>query len=494
MTVKINVLAGWLCHATSLFIGFFLMPYVLGIVGDASYGTWLLLNSMAGYTALLYLGFGETITRFVSQHYARQQWDKLNETISGIFAAYLVSGTIACLAAAGLAALAPALNSWEGQSLSEVRWAIMILGVNAAISICGSINGGVLYGIQRFDIERGIQITCQIVRAVLVVLLIDHRQPLLRLSLIFMAVTITEQALYYFTARWKVPTLRIRLNLMKWSSIKDSYRFALFSGIGVVASKLIYETDSIVIGFSLGATFVVPYAIGLRLCDMIRAPIGQIGEVFLPRAGELQETSRHSELRSLVSKGMGVAFLLSAGFFIGAWYFGGLLIEAWMPKPYPESHTIFVILVGAQMIALPVTILHMVLVGMGEVRVPSLLRLSAAILNLVLSLILVRILGIVGVALGTLIPILLLDLCVLLPYGARQIGMPLPVLLHQVLGRQLPPLAALHLYSHFVSRLPLHPEWSVLIVVTLGGGAVLGLAWGAQWLFTRRFSSESWAT
>ena len=170
MTVKINVLAGWVCHATSLLIGFFLMPYVLGIVGDASYGTWLLLNSMAGYTALLYLGFGETITRFVSQHYARQEWDKLNETISGIFAAYLVSGTIACLAAGVLAALAPYLNSWEGQSLTEVRWAIMILGLNAALSICGSINGGVLYGIQRFDIERGIQITCQIVRAVLVVL------------------------------------------------------------------------------------------------------------------------------------------------------------------------------------------------------------------------------------------------------------------------------------------------------------------------------------
>ena len=280
---------------------------------------------------------------------------------------------------------------------------------------------------------------------------------------------------------------------MRWTSVKTSYRFALFSGMGVVASKLIYETDTIVIGFALGTTFVVPYAIGLRLCDMLRAPIGQIGEVFLPRAGELQETARHSELRSLVSKGMGVAFLLSAGFFIGAWYFGGLLIEAWMPKPYPQSHMIFAILVGAQMIALPVSILHMVLVGMGEVRVPSLLRLSAAIVNLILSLILVRSLGIVGVALGTLIPILLLDLCALLPYGARRIGMPLRSLLNEVVGKQLPPLAALLGYSHFVGGLPLRPEWSVLILVTAGGGCVLGLVWGAQWLLTRRRSMESLA-
>lgn len=494
MSVRINVIAGWVCHVTGMLIGFFLMPYVLGIVGDASYGTWLLLSSLAGYTGLLYLGFGETIARYTARQVARQEWEQLNETISGIFAAYLVSGAIAILAAIVLALAAPYLNQWDGQSIVEVQWAIVILGINAAVSICGSVNGGILYGIQRFDIERSIQIAGQFVRLGLIVALLSVRQPLLTLALIFTAVTLTEQWLYYVAARRRVPTLRIRLGLMRWNVVKESYGFAVFNGLGLVATKLIYETDTIVIGFSLGATFVVPYAIGLRLCEMIRQPIRQVGEVFLPRAGELLETGRRADLQSLVIKGMGLALLLSGGFFIGAWYFGGLLIETWMPKSYPDSHLVFTILVGAQMAALPVSILHMVLVGMGQVRMPSLLRLLAAACNLVLSLVLVRFYGIVGVAIGTLIPILLIDLCVLLPYGARQLGISFWPFVWQVAGPQLAPLTGLLLYSLAVASRPLEATWPTMIAVTVGGGIALGATWGAQWAITRRASASTLTT
>ena len=74
----------WFAHAVTLCVGFFLMPYILHTVGDTTYGTWLLLNSVAGQTGLLYLGFGDAISRFTSKYYAEKRWIQLNRTVSCI--------------------------------------------------------------------------------------------------------------------------------------------------------------------------------------------------------------------------------------------------------------------------------------------------------------------------------------------------------------------------------------------------------------------------
>ena len=61
--VKRNVLASWIAHGLALGLGFFMMPYILGLLGKHQYGTWVFINSFVAYAGLLYLGFGETISR-----------------------------------------------------------------------------------------------------------------------------------------------------------------------------------------------------------------------------------------------------------------------------------------------------------------------------------------------------------------------------------------------------------------------------------------------
>ncbi|MGE0374246.1 MAG: lipopolysaccharide biosynthesis protein [Planctomycetaceae bacterium] len=500
MSVRINVLASWAGHVATTAVGFFLMPYVIHAIGDTSYGTWVFLNAIAGYTGLLYLGFGETISRYVSQHYARREWERLNEVVSGVFAAYFVSGFIALLGGVILAAIAPWIldggGGGGGQSFAEVQAVIVILGLTAALSITGSINGGVLYGIQRFDLERGIIVAGMLAKLGLTLLFLTDRYSLITLALISLAHTALEQLVYYVAARRLVPTLRIRLRHVKRSVVKESYGFAALSGIGLVATKLIYDTDYIVIGLALGNAAIVPYAIGSRLCEMIRRPIQQIGEVFLPRASELNAKADQQVLQSLVCKGMGVAFLLSAALFIGGWYFGAMLIQLWMGAGYETSRWVFLLLIAAQIAASPAGVLHMVLVGVGDVRVPSFLRMAQAILNLVLSLLLVKPLGVVGVALGTMIPILVVDLFVLLPYGIRRFEITPRYVLRHAVAPYLLPLAALWAYSHVVSGIGLEASWPVLLAVTAGGGIVLALTWAGVWLVTERcgFSPNSFGS
>ena len=141
-TVKRNVLASWGTHASNIVIGFFLTRYTLDVLGVSSYGSWLLLNSIAGYAALLYCGLGETISRFVAKYHSENNPHRVNQILTFALAIYLLMGGVAFLIACALCVTAPWWGGWSGDELTQARLTMLILGVNVAVGMTGSVFGG----------------------------------------------------------------------------------------------------------------------------------------------------------------------------------------------------------------------------------------------------------------------------------------------------------------------------------------------------------------
>lgn len=480
MTLKRNILASWLAHAITLVIGLYLMPFILHTMGEESYGVWVFVSSIAGYSGLLYMGFGATICKYVAQETARENWEFLSRVVSTIFCFYLGTAVTVLLAAAAFAACVPWLNVWGNTPPHQVQWAILILGLSTASGMIGSVYGGILVGTQRFDVKRAIEVATAITRVVLVVLFLRREYGIVVLASVFLAITLLEQALYVFCARRVAPQIQVRISLFSRKTFKECASFSSYTALGGLSESLIYMTDTVVIGSILGATAVVPYYIGLRLCQMIRLPIEQIAEVVLPRAGQLHAKGETAALHRLLSLGMGLNLLLTGSFLIGAVYFGELLIETWVGPGYAVSYQILVLLLSAQVIALPMHVVRKTLLGAGSVKLSSVIDLTEAFCNLVLSLILIQRFGVIGVAWGTLLPLVVIELGVLLPCAAKQLGLPVSRMLRDCVLHQLFPLAALLGYSAWVSRYPLEAGWLTLIPVSAGGGVVLAAAWWLQ--------------
>lgn len=477
-SVKTNLIANWLNHGVSLLIGVFLMPYVLHILGDAQYGSWIFINAIAGYSGLLYLGFGQTISRYVAHYHAKQDWERLNHVSNVIFAIYLGMGLLAIITAGIIAWLAPHLSDWGSISLFEIRMVILILGLNVFVGLAGSVFGGVLMGIQRFDIERGINLTGGILRLILTVLFLKAEWGLLTIAMIFFVVTLVENLGNCLFAFRQVKTFRIGPKYLDWKILKECGSFSGFAFIDAIAWTLIEATDSILIGIFFSPALIVPYYIALRLTQFINMPIAQIGKVFMPRAGELHANDDHHALQKLVLNGVSLSFLLVTGFFIGVYFFGNTLITTWIGPGYPQSHLILMILLGARIVALPVSIFRSVLYGMGKVKIPSLIYMGEAVSNLILSLILIQSLGLVGVALGTAIPILIAELGIILPYAMKKLNITAGQLLRTAIGPTLAPLLVLLGYSYYLPQFfEIHNSWYTLVGVAAGGGVFLIGTW-----------------
>lgn len=487
MSVKKNIAYTWGCFLVIAVTGLLLMPYILKVVGDAAYGAWLLLNAISQYAKLLYLGFGETTARYVSMHSAKKDEEKLNDVASCVFAVYLASACVVVLLTFVVMWLAPTMNDWGGVPIYDVQVAILLLGLNMAIGIGGSINGGLLMGVQRFDIDRAIQVALTLARVVLVVYFLQEQHSLITLGVCFLVVTVAENTLTYWYARKELPAIRLRITRLDRAVLKDCFAFSAFTSIVLISEYLIYTTDTVIIGFTLGAAAVVPYGIAHRIADMFYRPLEQIGVVVMPRAGELATLNRTAELKSMTIQSLSLVFLLTAGFWVGAAFYGDMFVRIWIGDQYKAAHTIMLILLAAVVFSIPIGILRRVLVGMGIVRWPSLLYLAEAVLNLVLSLILVRYFGIYGVAIGTLIPVVVIGMFVLFPLALRRLGIPVSEVLSEVVRTSAIPLAVMFAFCYATSRLNPPENWFVLISVTaVGAGLLLGTRFGFSALLDPR--------
>jgi O-antigen/teichoic acid export membrane protein len=484
--LKINLLSSWGNHLVGILIGLFLMPYVLRTVGDTQYGLWLFICSIAGYSGLLNLGFGDTVSRFVAHHHAKAETTRINQVVSVVGAIYL-GMTVVLIGLAGLLAwLAPWLYDWGDTPITEVRWVFVLLGANVAVGMLGSVFGGVIIGLQRIDLERGFQTLSGLTRLGLTVLLLQQEHALITLAAIFLLTTLVENVGYLTVVFRQLPDLRIGRRYLNRETFKECFGFSMFALLENLASRLIDATDTIVIGVMLGTRYIIPYFVAHRLMTVIVQPLQLIGSIVMPRGAELGAHEHGDRLRLLVQKGLGISFLLTAGFFIGAWFFGGVVLETWLGRSYEQSHLILLILLGAQVVATPLHVLRGVLFGMGHVKVPSILYIIEAIANLVLTLILLKPFGLIGVALGTAIPIVIVELGLLLPYAMSILHFRRAHFLTSVVIPQLLPLAALWGYSFVVGvTFVISPSWLPVLLVASGGGAVLGAAWLANRFATR---------
>ena len=481
-----NVGASWFVHAASLVIGFFLMPFVIHKLGDGQYGVWVFINCVAGYAGLLYLGFGQTISRYVAKYSAAGEWQKLNEVSSLVFFVYVGGGLIALAGAGVLAALVPYFSIWKTHSILEIRLVILMLGLNVATGLIGSVFGGVLMGLRRFDLERGVSFTVDVTRLVLIVVFLQREWGLLAIATIYWIVTLTENLGYVLLAYRQLPELSISRRHLNWEVFRECSSFSGFSFLSAIAQQLIYATDTIVIGVVLGEAAITPYFIALRLCQYLRHPLEKISDICMPTAGALQSQMQSGGLRDLLCKALGFTFLLSAGILIGASYFGAALIRTWMGPGYEQTPALLTILLIGQVVALPVGVVRAILFGLGQVRLPALVYLAEAIVNLGLSLVLVHYIGVRGVAWGTSIPIIVFELGIILPVGLSYLGIPLIRVLREAIIPYLLPLLALWVYSNQLATYhPDHDNWPALIAITCGGGAVLGIVWCAQLLLER---------
>jgi O-antigen/teichoic acid export membrane protein len=280
-----------------------------------------------------------------------------------------------------------------------------------------------------------------------------------------------------------------------------SFSSALF--VINVAGQLQTKTDEIVIGASMPVAFVTPYSIARRLSEMPQLLSAQFMKVILPLASQLDAENDRVRLRTVYLTSSRITLAIFLPLAVGVVILAQPFLTAWVGAPYGQYAYLVVILTLASLIDTSQWPAGVILQGMGRHRLLALIALGSAFANLGLSLVLVRPLGLAGVALGTLIPTTIESLCFVLPYVMRVNHISFRVVLTEIyLPALLPALPmAIVLYGlreivRPVSLIAIAAIGGLSLLVYLIGYAVLGAgrverqlgrdAWLGALHFTRR--------
>jgi O-antigen/teichoic acid export membrane protein len=437
-----NVAANWGSFVVTAVIGFFLSPFVVHSLGDEAYGAWVLLGSVVGYLGMLDLGVRGAVTRYVAHHHATARHDEAGRLLSAALFLFGLSGLAAMLLASGFAWLGLHVFDLPADLLGDARRVLVIGGVNLAVSLVSGVFGGAVAGVHRFDVVNGVNVTGTIARSIAIVIGLGAGGGLVTLASIQLATSLASGIALAVASRRVYPELRVGLGGWRRDHLRTLVTFGAFASILQIASLVMYHTDTVMIGALLPVRSITFFAIAVNLIDYARRLVGGVSQTMTPMASALGAGGRTEGLQRAVLTGARLATLVLLPVLVTFMIRGRTFIGLWMGPEYAApSGAVLLVLAFARWPAAGYQVCTSTLMGLDRHRglVPVVVLEATA--NVALSLALIGPFGILGVALGTLVPRYLVSLVFGPWYVSRTIGLSPARYYREVIAR--PALAVL---------------------------------------------------
>lgn len=169
--------------------------------------------------------------------------------------------------------------------------------------------------------------------------------------------------------------------------LKEMLKPSLHYFIITVSALIVLSSDNIIISSFIGIGSVAFYAIGYKLVDVSQKIFFKIVDVMIPDIARLDKERNYNAILKLHNKMLFLSIFLGLVGYGILFFYGIDFLQWWVGKKYVLDENIFRIFIAFGMVHAGVHV--------------------SAILNVVLSIILLRYYGLLGVAMGTLLAHLL---------------------------------------------------------------------------------------
>jgi O-antigen/teichoic acid export membrane protein len=400
-----NVGSSWFALGVNILVGIFLSPFILHRLGDAAFGIWVLIFSLTGFYGIFDFGIRSSIIRYVSKYTATNDQDEVNGLINTAMFTYTGVGVLSeLITVVGCIYVDRAFHVLP-EFQSTARWLLFVVGTSVALGFPLGVFGGMLEGLQKFYILNWTNVVSSLLRVALIVFYLNRGAGLLTVALITVGLPLLASFVRAAVALRSLPVT------FAWKYVeRSSFRhMANYSGITfmiIVASRLRFKTDALVIGKFLGAAAITYFYAGSRLVDYAGEVVSSLAQIFVPMSSQSDAAGNMDRLRKIfVAGNRACAFTtlpMTAVFII----LGKSVIEVWVGKQYvAQGYPVLLTLIVPYTLMLVQSASGRILFGMGKHGKLAIVSLIEGVANVVLSILLVRPFGIIGDAIGTAIPL-----------------------------------------------------------------------------------------
>lgn len=420
-----NVFSNWFALGVTTVVGFFLSPFVVHQLGNLAYGVWVIIASLVSYMGLLDLGLRGAVTRFVSKGTAQGDYEEAGRAVSGALWIRLWISLVIIATGLLFSVVFNRIFVIPVDLQQAARIAVLVTAVTVGMNLWCGVFGGVLVALHRYDLTSSVSILQTSVRAVGIVLLLRSGHGILALALWDLCTAIVANAATIAFCFRIFPTLKVVFTRPDSVTLSKLWNYSLYAFVINVAIQVVVYTDNLVIGIFLSPAAVTMYAIGGLVINYARQIVSSMTATFTPLASTFEAEGSHENLRRLAIHGTRAALVVSLPIEIALFFRGHTFIRLWMGDQYAHvSGTVMQILLLSVVFSSANTTSAGIVYGMEKHKRLALWAAIEAGANLILSIVLVRRLGVFGVAWGTVIPSVLIELFLWPSFISGLVGIP----------------------------------------------------------------------
>jgi len=398
-------LANWPSLATATVIGFSLTPYILPHLRDTGFGLWVFVTTLTGYYGLLDFGFRNSIIRFVARYAANDEAANSGRVVSSTLFTYLVLGFVVLAVSGAIAWNLDLVLAVPVEWTQTARLLLLLFGVGTALGFPLNLFGHVLEGLQRFTWIGGVQTAALFLRAALTVWVLREGCGVVAVGAVTIVTSLLGSAIYATAALRIYPQLRMRWAYVERSTFRTLAGFGLVTFWIGIAQVLRFQADAVVIGGFLSVQAISHFSIASKLVMYVSEVVQAMAQVFTPLFSHFDAKGDLRQLGQALVRVNRYSSLLAFPLTTFVVVAGKSLITVWVGSNYLSSYAILVVLMLPTALYLAQAGSPKVMYGMARHSLLARILFLEGVANLVLSIVLLRWYGVLGVALGTAIPL-----------------------------------------------------------------------------------------
>ena len=425
-SLLINALSNWAAIAIAVAVGLFLTPYIISYLGKTGYGIWILVSSIIGYYGLLDLGVSSAITRYVARYAGQKDYKSLNETVSTSLVMFCVIGFVAVGVAFAVAGPLSRFFNIPTDQVEKFQKVVWLLGLAAGLGFPGNLFGAVICAHERFVAANSVTIIITLMRASLIVLFLSRGIGLLGVAYSHLASAVLMIFLNFAMCKLFFSHLRLRLREARWDVLRTLLAFGAITTVLQVARIMRFNLDSFVIGKWVSIPAVAVYGVAALLIRFFLQFIASgTQRVLTPRFASMDGQDKRGQLQRLFLKSLSIAAFLSCGVGTLIMVFGKKFVLLWVGTDFLDAVPVLWVLAVAYSIALAQNPGISLVYALKKHHFFAGANIVEGVANVALSIYLAPRYGILGVAIGTAVPMLIIKLFVQPVYVSRIIGISL---------------------------------------------------------------------
>ena len=384
-------------------------PILIRNLGNYDYGLWEMFGAVLGYMGMLDLGLGPTVSRYAARH--RGDGDNISQqhVFNSALVFMVVVGCLLALSFVIWAIYFPTTLAPEGQDAQRYTFLLLAFAVQVLIFFPGRVAESYLEGFQRYQIKNLIIIINSLVGATILYSYITPENGLVLLAVVNVVGGSVKYIIYLiFITRPNLVGVKYQLRDFSPSKLKELLVFGSKSLIQGVSTRIETATDSLVIGSFLGPAMVPFYSISANLVQYIRTFTQTITHVFMPVFSDMSARGESEGARSLYLSGSKYVVAIMVLLCVGVILVGESFVRIWIGPDFAEhARYLLPILVAFACIPYLNPFVSRYLTAIGKHGIFAKWSPVSAAINLCLSILFVNEFGMVGVAVASLIPVLL---------------------------------------------------------------------------------------